>query len=253
MTDARAATVARLRAAGCVEADAEAGQLLADAPDASALDARLARREQGEPLAWIVGRVGFGDLTLRITPGVYVPRPHSLELARRAVAHLPGGGRALDLCTGSGAIGAYLRHHAAPALVVGVDRDPHAAACARSNGVTVVVGDLAAPVGGDGTWDVVTAVAPYVPTGELRFLPADVQRYEPRVALDGGADGLDQVRRVVEAGGRLLRRGGRLVTEIGGAQARRLLPSLGAHGFGDVTIWDDDDGDARGITAVRTG
>jgi len=103
-------------------------------------------------------------------------------------------------------------------VVIGVDCDLRAATCAVSNGLPTIVGDLAAPIGGDGTFDVVTAVAPYVPTSSLGLLPADVQRYEPRLALDGGVDGLALVRRVADAAARLLRPGGWLLTEVGGDQ-----------------------------------
>ena len=163
------------------------------------LERWVQRREQGEPLAWITGTTTFAGLTVKVDPGVYVPRFHSEELAQRAARLLGPHGRAVDLCTGAGAIAAYLLHAVPSANVVGVDVDERAVACARRNGVPTVRADL------DGglraaTFDVVTAVAPYVPTGDLRLLPADVQRYEPPLALDGGADGLDLVRRVVEGG-----------------------------------------------------
>ena len=115
-----------------------------------------------------------------------------------------------------------------------------------------MIADLAAPVRNRAGFDVVTAVAPYVPTGDMRLLPADVQRHEPRVALDGGGDGLDLVRRVVGAASRLLRPGGWLVLELGGDQDAKLAPSLEAHGFGETESWRDDDGDLRGIAARRT-
>ena len=98
----------------------------------------------------------------------------------------------------------------------------------------------------------VTAVAPYVPTGELRLLPADVRRYEPRIALDGGEDGLAVVRRVVSAGARLLRGGGWLLLEIGGDQDRELTPTLDANGFTSIDPWFDEDGDLRGVAAQAT-
>ena len=99
----------------------------------------------------------------------------------------------------------------------------------------------------------VTAVAPYVPTGELRLLPADVQRYEPERALDGGDDGLRLVRRVVAAAARLLRAGGWLLVELGGRQDLALLPTLDAHGFEAVRTWTDEDGDLRGLEAQLVG
>jgi release factor glutamine methyltransferase len=244
--------VARLAAAGCVAPAVEARELLRDQPDGDELEARLRRREAGEPLEWITGRARFGDLTLSIAPGVYVPRRQTEELARRAAAVLPARGLALDLCTGSGAVAAWMARHVPDALVVGVDVDPAAVACAQRNGVVALVGDLASALHAPGAVDVVTAVAPYVPTADRRFLPADVQRHEPALALDGGDDGLSVVRRVVEQAVRLLRVGGRLLLELGGAQAELLAPDLDRHGFAAVDTWNDDDGDLRGLVAANT-
>jgi release factor glutamine methyltransferase len=95
----------------------------------------------------------------------------------------------------------------------------------------------------------VTAVAPYVPTGDLRLLPADVRRYEPARALDGGGDGLDVVRRIVMSARRLLRPGGWLLVEVGGPQDDELRRALATAGFTGVTPWSDDDGDLRGLAA----
>ena len=242
----------RLSAAGCVAADAEAEAFVGAAPDAATLDGWLRRREQGEPPAWIIGTFGFCGLTLRITPNVYVPRAQSEELARRAAAVLPSHGRAVDLCTGAGAVAAYLRARHPHASVIGVDIDRRAAVCARRNGVPTVVGDLTAPLRDRPGVDVVTAVAPYVPTAALDLLPADVRRYEPLVALDGGADGLDLVRRVAIGSRRLLRRGGWLLLEVGGDQPASLEPALAASGFDHLTTWCDEDGDLRGLSCRAT-
>jgi release factor glutamine methyltransferase len=246
----RADVVVRLAAAGCVAAAAEADELLGAAPDAHVLDEWIGRRTEGEPLAWITGRITFAGCRLYAAPGVYVPRPQSEELARRAAELLPPGGRAVDLCTGTGAIAAVLRAGDPTARVVGTDVDERAAACALRNGVPALVGDLAAPVAGDGTWDVLTAVAPYVPTKDLRFLPSDVQRHEPRVALDGGPDGLDRVRRVVDAARRQLRPGGYALVEIGATQDE--LVRSAAAGFGAPEVWHDGDGDLRGVALRRS-
>jgi release factor glutamine methyltransferase len=243
--------VDRLTAAGCVAARAEAAELLAAAPDDETLDRWLTRREQGEPLAWITGSVVFCGRRVVVAPGVYVPRPQTEALARRAVACLPPGGLAVDLCTGSGAVAAHLAASVPSATVVGVDVDERAASCARRNGVAAVVSDLDAAFRAQPIADVVTAVAPYVPTGDLAHLPRDVVRYEPRPTLDGGDDGLDVVRRVVGAAARLVREGGRLLVELGGDQDARLAPALHAAGFDRVEPWSDDEGDLRGLVARR--
>jgi release factor glutamine methyltransferase len=246
------AVTARLVAAGCVAAEEEAEELVTAARDERTLEAWLRRREQGEPLPWIIGTMQFCGHQLHVDPGVYVPRLQSEELARHAAALLPAGGRAVDLCAGAGAIAVHLMASVPTADVLGVDVDPRAVACARRNGVLAQVGDL-----GDrlpsGSFDLVVAVAPYVPTAELRLLPADVMRYEPRVALEGGGDGLDIVRRLVDDAARLLRPGGWLATELGGPQEQLLAPSLAADGFAPATVWHDEDGDLRGLAAQLGG
>ena len=231
-------------------ADEEAGELVAAAPDDETVDAWARRREQGEPLAWITGTIRFCGRAIRVDPGVYVPRIQSEVLARRAAALLvaAGGDAAVDLCTGVGAIATHLMAEVPAATVIGVDIDAKAVACARRNGVPAVVGDLDQPLR-PRAFDVVTAVAPYVPTGGLRLLPADAQRHEPVLALDGGDDGLDVVRRIVGAAARLLRRGGWLLVELGGDQAESLGPTLAAHGFSPGGPWFDEDGDLRGLAA----
>lgn len=238
----------RLEAAGCVAADEEAEDMIGRAPDRATLDSWVERRTSGEPLAWIVGCMTFCGLEVAVDAGIYVPRAQTEELARRAGRLLPAGGRAADLCCGVGAVACYLRSAGVGAAVVGTDIDPRAARCARRNGIPVVTCDLGASLR-PATFDLVTAVAPYVPTGGIRFLPADVQRFEPRLALDGGPDGLAVVRRVVAAAAGLLRPGGWLVTEIGGDQDRGLAPALDAAGFSPAELWRDEDGDLRGAAA----
>jgi release factor glutamine methyltransferase len=245
----------RLAAAGCVAAEEEADELLAAAADEATLETLLRRRERGEPLAWITGWLEFCGHLIKVQPGVYVPRVQSEELARRAgvlLGAVGGGGRAVDLCTGAGAIAVHLMAQSPPAGVVGIDQDRRAASCAMSNAVPTVLADLGAPLG-DAAFDVVTAVAPYVPTSELRLLPPDVLRYEPILALDGGADGLDLVRRIITAAARLLIPGGWLLIEVGGEQDRNLAQTLRQSGFDLPELWYDEDGDLRGLATQASG
>jgi release factor glutamine methyltransferase len=243
--------VERLWAAGCVAPEDEANALVGAAPDAASLEEWICRRERGEPLAWIVGGTRFCGRWLRVDPGVYVPRPQSEELALRATALLsPRGGRAVDLCTGAGAIAVHLMLEVPETTVIGVEIDARAADCARRNGVPTLIGDLDTPLRAS-SFDVVTAIAPYVPTDGLRLLPADVRRYEPRSALDGGEDGLRVVRMAVAAAARLLLPGGWFLTEVGGAQDRALSPVLADAGFESAESWFDQDGDLRGLVARK--
>jgi release factor glutamine methyltransferase len=255
--DLARAVTARLAAAGCVSADEEAAELVVAAPERATLEDWVCRRERGEPLAWITGSMLFCGHSIWVDRGVYVPRLQTEELARRAAGHLAARGvaRAVDLCTGAGAVAVHLMAARPRARVVGVDLDQKAVECARRNGVRTVLADLGGPDPPltPGVIDVVTAVAPYVPSGSLHLLPADVQRYEPRRSLDGGVDGLDVVRRIVASAARLLRDDGWLLLELGGDQHRRVATTLAASGFDPGDPWFDSDGDLRGVSARRGG
>ncbi|MGH8979674.1 MAG: N5-glutamine methyltransferase family protein, partial [Acidimicrobiales bacterium] len=191
----------------------------------------------------------FCGVPVHVERGVFVPRPQSEELARRAARAVPVHGRVADLCSGAGAIAAAVTHLAPSASVAATDVDERAARCARRNGVDVLLTDIDGGLASR-TFDVVTAVAPYVPSDAIRYLPADVQRFEPRAALDGGTDGLDIVRRVIAAAARLLIPGGSLFIELGADQATALGPVLAVYGFATPERWYDEDGDVRGMAAL---
>ena len=235
-------------------AEEEADELLASAAgDGARLEDLVARRCRGEPLAWLVGSVVFCGEPVAVAPGVYVPRWQSEPLALEAVRRLPDRGLAVDLCCGSGALAVVMAARRPGARVVATDIDPRAVACARGNGVEAYAGDMASglPGGLGGRADLVTAVPPYVPTGELRLLPRDTLAHEPRAALDGGPDGTAVLGRVVTAAAALLRPGGSLLLELGGDEAGLLAASLGMHGYRDVELVGDDDGDLRALYCRR--
>jgi release factor glutamine methyltransferase len=241
----------RLRAAGCVAAVDEAALLAGEASSAEERDEFVRRRERGEPLAWIVGWTAFAGERVAVAPGVYVPRPQTEALARRAAAVVPGGGRLVDLCAGSGAVAAWVARKRPDVDVVAVDIDAAAARCASVNGVAAVRADVAAVPLRPDCADVVTAVAPYVPHGALELLPSDVRRHEPALAHDGGEDGLAVVRLVVRAARLLLRPRGWLLLELGGDQDRLLRPELAE--LGTVDAWHDAEGDLRGLVVEIDG
>jgi release factor glutamine methyltransferase len=232
-----------------VAATEEAEELERSAHDAADLRRKLARRLTGEPLAWVVGNAGFCGLDVAIDPGVYVPRWQSEPLARAAARLLPDRGLAVDLCTGSGAVAMVMASARREARVVGTELDPVAARCARRNGVTTYEGWLDDPLPEEfaSVVDVMTGVLPYVPRTALHLLPRDVQRFEPRLALDGGADGLDLVTVAVSRGRRWLRDGGWLLLEIGGDQVARVTAGMAECGYVDVETLLDGDGDPRGV------
>jgi len=247
---------ARLAAAGFVAPEEEALELAAAAAgDDTLLERLVARRLTGEPLAWITGTVRFCDVDVQVDPGVYVPRWHSEGLARRAAERLPDRGLAVDLCTGSGAVARVMAARRPAARVLATDADPAAVACARTNGVQALAGDLFEPLPAAlaGTVDVVAGVVPYVPEGELGLLQRDTLTFETALPYDGGPDGTGVLRRAIAESPRFLREGGTLLLELGRGQPELLAGDLVRHGFTGVSVLRDDAGDVRGVEAVLAG
>ncbi len=249
----RGTLVRRLDAAGCVAPEEEADELIEAArDDGDVLERLVARRVEGEPLAWVTGYVNFAGCRVRVHRGVYVPRWQTEALVHRAIELLPEGGVAADLCTGSGAIAMALAMARPQARVVATDIDPLACRCAKSNGVDVFSGHLAEPLMDEfqGRADVVIGVVPYVPTDMFAYLPRDVRENEPRLALDGGPGGTRLLEEAVWGAAALLHPGGTLLLELGGDQDEALRDVLGRAGFGSLRRHVDEDGDLRGIEAT---
>jgi release factor glutamine methyltransferase len=183
-------------------------------------------------LEHVVGWAEFCGLRISVDPGVFVPRRRTEFLAGQAIARVRPGTLVVDLCRGSGAVGAALAAAVDDVEVHAVDTDPAAVACARRNlvacGGRVYGGDLYAPLPAwlHGRVDVVVANAPYVPTRQVRLLPREARLYEPRVALDGGTDGLAVVRRVSAAAPGWLTPGGQLLIEISQRQAPQVAETF---------------------------
>lgn len=252
-SEERTRIVSALAQGGCVAPAEEADALFRASSEGGAgpIDELVARRVSGEPLAWITGSVVFGGVRVHVDPGVFVPRPHTEAMALRAASLLPDAGVAVDLCTGSGAVAALLASAHPQATVVATEADPLAVACARRNSVDVLVGDLDEPLPTAlrGRVDVMTAVVPYVPTGELPFLPRDVLANEPRAALDGGSRGTTLLVRAAEAAPRWLRPGGSVLLELGGDQAAEVAAVFERVGLTGIRVHRDGDGQDRAIEA----
>ncbi|MBW4718253.1 putative protein N(5)-glutamine methyltransferase [Saccharothrix sp. SC076] len=226
--------VARLRAAGCVFAEDEARLLVASAGSAAGLAESVARRVAGLPLEQVLGWAEFRGLRIAVEPGVFVPRRRTGFLVERAAPLVRPGAVVVDLCCGSGAVGAALAAEAA-AVVHAADVDPAAVRCARRNldPERVHEGDLfaALPPALAGRVDVLVANAPYVPTDAIGTMPPEARDHEPLVALDGGADGLDVQRRVIAQAPAWLAPGGALLIETSAAQAGSTASAFTAAGF----------------------
>ncbi|MEU4746430.1 putative protein N(5)-glutamine methyltransferase, partial [Actinosynnema sp. NPDC023658] len=215
--------VARLRAAGCVFAEDEARVLVAAAGSPAELELLTARRVAGLPLEHVVGWAEFCGVRVAVDPGVFVPRRRTEFLVRVAVGVARPGAVVVDLCCGSGAVGAAVAARVAGVELHAVDVDPAAVRCARRNvgSGRVYEGDLYEPLPRSllGRVGVLVANAPYVPTGAIGLMPPEAREHEPLVALDGGEDGLDVQRRVIADAVRWLAPGGRLLVETGARQA----------------------------------
>ena len=238
--------VARLRAAGCVFAEEEARLLMSAARTPAEADAMVEQRAGGLPLEQVIGWAGFCGLRIAVDAGVFVPRLRTEFLVQQAVKLARPGDIVVDLCCGAGAIGAAIAAAVDQAEVHATEIDPAAVRCARQNVPgTVYQGDLYEPLPARlrGRVAVLTANVPYVPTGEIEFLPPEARSHEPRAALDGGQDGLDVLRRVGAAAPGWLAPGGHLLIEVSG----RLVP-LAAAAFTSsglvARVASDDDLDA---------
>jgi release factor glutamine methyltransferase len=262
--------VAALRAAGCVFAEDEARLLTAAAASAGDLAAMVERRLAGQPLEHVLGWAEFCGLRIAVDPGVFVPRQRTAFLVaqatvvvvERATAVPPSPRVVVDLCCGSGAVGAALLAALGPGRgldpveLYAVDIDPVAVRCARRNlagtGAHVYHGDLYLPLPAalHGRVDLLVANAPYVPSAAVDLMPLEARLHEPLVALDGGADGLDVLRRVIAAAPRWLAPRGRLLVETSDAQAAALVGDVAAAGLTPAVAADPELG-ATVVTATR--
>ncbi|MFJ7066171.1 putative protein N(5)-glutamine methyltransferase [Streptomyces sp. NPDC101115] len=248
--------VARLRAAGCVFAEEEAELLRAAATGPAELDAMVERRAAGLPLEHVVGWAEFAGLRIEVDGGVFVPRRRTEFLVGRAVALARPGAVCVDLCCGSGAAGAVLLASVPDAEVHASDIEPAAVRCARRNleprGGRVYEGDLFEPLPGAlrGRIEVLVANVPYVPTEDVALLPPEAREHEPLVALDGGADGLDVLRRVAAEAARWLTPGGRLLVETSERQAGLAVAAVTAHGL-TAEVLEDEELYATVLVATR--
>ena len=246
------AVVRRLRAAGCVFAEDEARLLVDEAASAAELDILVARRVAGEPLEHVLGWAEFSGLRIAVAAGVFVPRRRTEVLVEAAVTLTRPGAVVVDLCCGSGALGLAVATAVDGVELHAADVDPAAVACARGNvarvGGHAYSGDLfeALPAALRGRADVLLANVPYVPTEAIALMPPEARLHESRVALHGGADGLDVARRVIAAAPLWLAPGGSLLFETSEDQAPAAVAAVTAAGLRARLVTDDE----RGATVV---
>ena len=270
----------------------------------------VARRGKGEPLQYITGEVGFRHITVKVRPGVLIPRPETEVLVSEALALLPSverpraldsrmteaeaeallaaaeaveGGQdapdgpspaaespaaeqapplfVADLCTGSGCIACSIAYEHPRARVIATDIAPEAAALARENAEALGVADRVRVVECDlgqgvppsalGRLDLVVSNPPYVPTGVLADIPREVADFEPALALDGGDDGLDVLRRLLPWCAHALKPGGGFAFELHEGHLEKAAALAHKEGFADVRIVDDLAGRPRVLVGRR--
>lgn len=264
----------RLTAAGCEDAAFDARCLLEDfaamnrghRPDATpltaaqqvALEKALSRRLAGEPLQYILGEWEFLSLTLQVGKGVLIPRPDTELLCESAAARLQGTPQVLDLCAGSGCVGLGLCSLLPDAQVTAVEFSEAALPYLRANTarypqyhVTVRQANVLtdAPLFPTG-YDAVLSNPPYIPTKDLAGLMREVQ-HEPRMALDGHADGLDFYRAIAGQWVPLLKNGGLCAVEVGIGQAADVAALFAAAGLDNPEILTDLGGIERVVLGTK--
>jgi release factor glutamine methyltransferase len=230
-------------------------QLIADAKTPLEGDALarfrglVKRRRAREPVAYILGEREFYGRPFRVDRRVLVPRPDTetlVDVALERTADRAMSMRALDLCTGSGCVAITLARERPTTLVFAADVSADALAVARDNllrlgayNVALRQGDLFAAVDPALRFDLVTANPPYIANGEIESLEPEIRDHEPRLALEGGADGLALVRRLVADAPARMAAGGKLAVEVGFGEAATAAQLFAASGFGDVEIRRD--------------
>lgn len=219
------------------------------------------RRRAGEPVAYLLGVREFYGRPFRVDPRVLIPRPDTETLVEVALARTRAVSlcaRVLDLCTGSGCVAVSLARERPTTRVLGVDISEGALAVACENALRLgavnaafLRSDLFAALPPAARFDLITANPPYIPDPEIPELQPDIRDYEPRVALSGGTDGLDLVRRIVtDAPGRL-EPGGVLAMEVGAGQAPAVAALFEHAGLQEVTRTRDLGGHERVVSGVR--
>lgn len=238
--------IERLRTAGCVFAEEEAQLLISEAQTLNALFAMVNLRISGTPLEHVLGWAEFCGIRIAVNPGVFVPRRRTEFLVQKAAALSVPGATVVDLCCGSGAVGVAIAKALGAIQLYATDIDPIAVRCAHHNvtcmGGLVYEGDLYEPLPAKlrGRIEILVANAPYVPTESIRLLPRDARLHEPKVALDGGEDGLNIQRRVAEQAIFWLAPGGHLLVETSKMQVLQTCAIFTQNGLITQFVHDNE-------------
>ncbi len=231
---------------GCVFAEDETQLLIREARTPEDLKKMVEMRANGLPLEYVVGYAKFCGLRIEVDLGVFVPRPRTEFLVHQAEALSCSGDIIVDLCCGSGAVGVALAAALERVKLYSVDIDPVAVRCASRNvtdfGGHVFEGDLynTLPHSLKGNVNILVANVPYVPTEAIKLLPQEARLHEPKLALDGGEDGLDIQRRVAEEAFLWLAPGGHLLIETSEMQAPQTFEIFASAGLTTKVVRDGE-------------
>ncbi|WP_251555118.1 putative protein N(5)-glutamine methyltransferase [Neobacillus muris] len=247
----------KLRDAGCVFAEEETQLLASETGSIEELMNRVEKRVSGLPLEYVLGFTKFCGLRIEVEQGVFIPRRRTEFLVQQAKALTRPNDVVLDLCCGSGAVGAALAAGLTKIFLHASDIDPAAVRCASRNltklGGHVYQGDLyeALPDSLRGRVNIIVANAPYVPTDAVQLLPREARLYEPKAALDGGKDGLDLHRSAAKAGLDWLVPGGHLLIETSEMQGAKTLEIFVKAGW-ITKIVRDEEWDATVVIGTKS-
>ena len=225
-------------------------------PELDLLRPLVRRRGNREPLAWVLGTKGFWKLDLHTPPGVLVPRPDTEILVEAALALLPEDEEryVADIGAGTGAIGLAIASARPKVKIYAVDLNPEALAAVKENAgrlglkdrVAILRGDLLAPIPTSRPVDVIVSNPPYIPSAQIDGLAPEIKDHEPRLALDGGPDGLDVYRKLVPAAAKRARQA--VLVEVGDGQADAVAELFRQSGLTEVAIIADLSGTGRVVS-----
>lgn len=228
-----------------------------DAAELAAFRQQVQRRAKGEPVQYILGETEFWSLPFTVCPAVLVPRADTEVLVEEALARMKDSDSVLDVGTGSGAIAVALAHEKPGAQITALDSSEVALQVARGNVERNGVAERVACIAGDlaelppGPFAMVVSNPPYIPTADCEQLMPEVRDHEPRLALDGGEDGLSAYRQLASQADRVLAPGGWLLVEVGMGQAEEVAAMFKTAGLGEVTCRDDYAGIPRVVAGRK--
>lgn len=217
----------------------------------------IERRKKGEPVQYIVNKADFYGLEFFVKKGVLIPRFDTENLVEKALSFIKDGDRILDMCTGSGCIALTLLYYKKNISAVGCDISDEALSIAKENAERLnlkadfVKSDLFEKV--EGKFDVIVSNPPYIETDVVITLENQVKDFEPKNALDGGADGLNFYRIIAKQAKDYLKAGGRIVFEIGYNQGESVPEILKREGYSKIIVSKDLCGNDRVVSAVYGG